>query len=146
MSDDLVLICLVLVFLHEVLAVSYTHLDVYKRQPSDLYIAYFQSFTNTYAPVSYLGPLFTRAISHPQIAALSIGTRPDCLPDEVISLLRELNRMKPVWVELGLQTIHEDTARFIRRGYELPVFEDALRRLKEAGLTVIVHTLSLIHI
>ena len=109
--------------------------------PSDLYIAYFQSFTNTYAPVSYLGPLFTRAISHPQIAALSIGTRPDCLPDEVISLLRELNRMKPVWVELGLQTIHEDTARFIRRGYELPVFEDALRRLKEAGLTVIVHTI-----
>lgn len=105
------------------------------------YIAYFQSYTNTYAPVSYLEPLFTEAISHPDVAALSIGTRPDCLPDDVIGLLRRLNQEKPVWVELGLQTIHEDTARFIRRGYPLPCFTDAARRLKDAGLTVLVHVI-----
>lgn len=105
------------------------------------YVAYFQSFTNTYAPISYLSPLFSRAISHPQIAALSIGTRPDCLETETVELLADLNRIKPVWVELGLQTIHEDTARLIRRGYELPVFESALKQLKEAGITVIVHVI-----
>ncbi len=105
------------------------------------YIAYFQSYTNTYAPVSYLRPLFTEAICHPEIAALSIGTRPDCLPDEVISLLKELNTIKPVWVELGLQTIHEETAKIIRRGYPLPVFSDTVRQLKAAGLTVIVHVI-----
>ena len=105
------------------------------------YIAYFQSYTNTYAPVSYLRPLFTEAICHPEIAALSIGTRPDCLPDEVISLLKELNTIKPVWVELGLQTIHEETAKIIRRGYPLPVFSDTVRQLKSAGLTVIVHVI-----
>lgn len=105
------------------------------------YIAYFQSFTNTYAPVDRLSRLFSRAISHPDIAALSIATRPDCLPDETIALLARLNRIKPVWVELGLQTIHEDTARQIRRGYALSVFEEALKRLKIAGLTVIVHVI-----
>ena len=105
------------------------------------YIAYFQSFTNTYGPVSYLKPLFERAISHPDIAALSIATRPDCLGDDIIDLLKELNSKKPVWVELGLQTIHDKTAHFIRRGYELPVFENALNRLKKAGLTVIVHVI-----
>ena len=105
------------------------------------YIAYFQSYTNTYAPVSYLRPLFTEAIRHPEIAALSIGTRPDCMPDEVISLLKELNTIKPVWVELGLQTIHEETAKIIRRGYPLPVFSDTVRQLKSAGLTVIVHVI-----
>ena len=89
------------------------------------YIAYFQSFTNTYASTDYLSQLFSRAISHPEIAALSIATRPDCLPDETIALLSSLNRIKPVWVELGLQTIHEDTARLIRRGYALSVFEEA---------------------
>ena len=105
------------------------------------YIAYFQSFTNTYGPVSYLKPLFERAISHPDIASLSIATRPDCLGDDIIDLLKELNSKKPVWVELGLQTIHDKTAHFIRRGYELPVFENALNRLKKAGLTVIVHVI-----
>ena len=105
------------------------------------YIAYFQSYTNTYAPLSYLKSLFTEAISLPEICALSIGTRPDCLPDDTIELLARLNETKPVWVELGLQTIHESTARFIRRGYKLSVFEDAFRRLKEAGLTVIVHVI-----
>lgn len=103
------------------------------------YIAYFQSYTNTYAPLSHLRAIFTDAIRHPDIAALSVATRPDCLGPEVVDLLRELNSIKPVWVELGLQTIHESTACFIRRGYPLPVFESALLRLKEAGITVIVH-------
>ena len=105
------------------------------------YIAYFQSYTNTYAPIDHLEALFSEAISLPEICALSIGTRPDCLPDETISLLSKLNQKKPVWVELGLQTIHEKTAEFIRRGYKLPVFEDSFHRLKEAGLTVIVHVI-----
>ena len=108
---------------------------------AEQFIAYFQSYTNTYAPVEYLEKLFAEAISEPSVAALSIGTRPDCLPDEVVELLSRLNRVKPVWVELGLQTIHADTARYIRRGYALPVYEDALRRLKAAGLTVIVHVI-----
>lgn len=105
------------------------------------YIAYFQSYTNTYASVDYLRTLFERAITHPDIVALSVGTRPDCLGDEVVALLKELNRQKPVWVELGLQTIHEKTAERIHRGYRLEVFEDAYRRLKEAGLTVVVHVI-----
>lgn len=105
------------------------------------YMAYFQSYTNTYAPLSYLEHLFTEAVSLPDILALSVGTRPDCLPDETVELLARLNKEKPVWVELGLQTIHEDTARLIRRGYPLSVFEDAYKRLKDAGLTVIVHVI-----
>ena len=108
---------------------------------AEKFIAYFQSYTNTYAPVEYLETLFTEAISEPSVAALSIGTRPDCLPDEVVELLARLNRRKPVWVELGLQTIHADTARLIRRGYGLSVYEDAVARLKDAGLTVIVHVI-----
>lgn len=105
------------------------------------YIAYFQSFTNTYAPVAYLRRIFTEALRHPDIAALSIGTRPDCIGDDVLELLKELNQIKPVWVELGLQTIHEDTAKFIRRGYELRCFENTFARLKNAGLEVIVHVI-----
>lgn len=105
------------------------------------YIAYFQSYTNTYAPIGYLETLFREAVSHPGTAALSIGTRPDCLPPETIDLLADINREKPVWVELGLQTIHEPTAVLIRRGYELSCFETAVKRLKEAGLTVIVHVI-----
>lgn len=105
------------------------------------YIAYFQSYTNTYGPVSRLRSIFTEAICHPEIAALSIATRPDCLEPEVVELLKELAAIKPVWVELGLQTIHQSTAQFIRRGYPLPVFESAVDRLKKAGLTVIVHVI-----
>ena len=105
------------------------------------YIAYFQAYTNTYAPLERLEALFTAAISHPDIRVLSVATRPDCLPEETIALLARLNRIKPVWVELGLQTIHEESARYIRRGYPLAVYEDALRRLKEAGLTVITHVI-----
>ena len=108
---------------------------------AEKFIAYFQSYTNTYAPVDYLEKLFTEAISEPSVVALSVGTRPDCLPDEVVELLARLNSRKSVWVELGLQTIHADTARYIRRGYGLRVYEDALRRLKTAGITVIVHVI-----
>ena len=103
------------------------------------YIAYFQDFTNTYAPIEYLEKIFTKAISHPDIVALSIATRPDCLPAEVLALLEKLNKIKPVWVELGLQTIHEKTAQYIRRGYSLEVFDKAVSDLKKIGIEVIVH-------
>ena len=105
------------------------------------YIAYFQSFTNTYAPLPYLEQLFRAAISHPDVAVLSIATRPDCLPEPVLDLLAELNRIKPVWVELGLQTIHAETARYIRRGYELPVYKQAVDSLHARGIEVITHVI-----
>ncbi len=109
------------------------------KRPVRRYIAYFQAYTNTYAPVPRLRSLFTEAISHPEVVLLSIATRPDCLGPEVVSLLAELNQIKPVWVELGLQTIHEDTASFIRRGYPLSTFEDAVHRLRACGIEVITH-------
>lgn len=112
-----------------------------KKYGSSSYIAYFQAFTNTYAPCSYLRKIFTEALEHPDIQILSIATRPDCLDYEIINLLAELNKRKPVWVELGLQTIHEDTAAFIRRGYDLPVFENAVTALRQAGIDVIIHTI-----
>lgn len=105
------------------------------------YIAYFQAFTNTYGPVERLRKLYEEAISHPDIAALSIATRPDCLPGEVLSLLQEMNRKKPVWVELGLQTIHEETACYIRRGYPLSVYDEAVEKLKAISVHVIVHVI-----
>ena len=112
------------------------------------HIAYFQSFTNTYArspeELARLRGLYAEAVKRPEIAALSIGTRPDCLPPEVLDLLRELQTIrpgKPVWVELGLQTIHERTAERIHRGYPLPVFEKAVRDLKEIGVEVVVHVI-----
>ena len=105
------------------------------------YIAYFQSFTNTYAPVPYLRKIFHEAIEPDDVVILSVATRPDCLSDDVLDLLAELNRIKPVWVELGLQTVHERTAAYIRRGYPLSVYDDAVRRLTEAGLTVITHVI-----
>ena len=111
------------------------------KRPIHKYIAYFQAYTNTYAPVDYLERIFSEALSHPGIVALSIGTRPDCLGQDVIALLSRLNQIKPVWVELGLQTIHEDTARYIRRGYPLSCFEDAFERLQGEGLETIVHTI-----
>ena len=112
---------------------------VEKKNPSGRYIAYFQSYTGTYAPVERLNALFGEAIAHPDIAAISVGTRPDCLPPEVIELLARLNKIKPVWVELGLQTIHEKTAERIRRGYPLSVFDDAVKRCKASGLYTVVH-------
>lgn len=105
------------------------------------YIAYFQAFTNTYAPPAQLRKLYTEALSRPDVAAVSIATRPDCLSDEIIELISELNRIKPVWIELGLQTIHEKSAQLIRRGYKLSVFEDTLRRLKAHHLETIVHVI-----
>ena len=105
------------------------------------YLVYFQAYTNTYAPVEYLEKIFTEAISHPKIVALSIGTRPDCLSPEIVALLSRLNKQKPVWVELGLQTIHESTAQYIRRGYRLSVFDDAVQRLRKEGIEVIIHTI-----
>ncbi len=103
------------------------------------YIAYFQAFTNTYAPLHRLETLYQEAMAPEEIVGLSIGTRPDCLGEEVVVLLKELNRIKPVSVELGLQTIHEATAAYIRRGYPAEVYFDAVKRLKEAGIEVVTH-------
>ncbi len=103
------------------------------------FIAYFQSYTNTYASAEYLKDLYFPVIMRPDIRILSIATRPDCLSDEIIALLAQLNQIKPVWVELGLQTMHESTAAYIRRGYSLPVFEDAVSRLNDVGIRPIVH-------
>ncbi|MCR5154769.1 MAG: TIGR01212 family radical SAM protein [Lachnospiraceae bacterium] len=103
------------------------------------YIAYFQAFTNTYASVERLREIFSKVIKREDILGLSIGTRPDCIPEDVLELLCELNSIKPVWVELGLQTIHEKTAKDMNRGYALPVFEDTYKRLKAAGIKTVVH-------
>lgn len=105
------------------------------------YLAYFQAFTNTYAPAAYLRKIFNEVLSDPEVVGLSVATRPDCLPPECISLLAELNKEKPVYIELGLQTIHEETARLIRRGYPLAVYDDAVTRLHAAGLPVITHVI-----
>ena len=105
------------------------------------YIAYFQAYTGTYAPVNKLRHDFYEAINHPDIAILSIATRPDCLPDDVLELLSDLNKIKPVWVELGLQTIHERTAKYIRRGYNLPVYENAVNELRKRDIEVITHVI-----
>ena len=105
------------------------------------YIAYFQAYTNTYGPLEVLEKAFTQALTDPEVKVLSIATRPDCLSAEILDLLERLSLTKPVWIELGLQTIHESTAEFIRRGYPLPVFEEALKKLRALGLSVIVHTI-----
>lgn len=109
------------------------------KKSAEGYIAYFQAFTGTYAPLKRLKCLYMEAISHHQVEVVSIATRPDCLSKEILELLEELNRIKPIWIELGLQTIHEDTAQFIRRGYPLSVFEKAVMDLKRIGIPVIVH-------
>lgn len=110
-----------------------------KKTDAHKYIAYFQAFTNTYAPYEKLHSLFHEAILQEEIVGLSIGTRPDCLPQDVLELLDELNQIKPVFVELGLQTIHEKTAQFIRRGYPLSCFQQALKALHDLGINVVVH-------
>ena len=114
---------------------------VSKKHSGSSYIAYFQAYTNTYAPTSYLERIFTEAIQEPDIKVLSIATRPDCLSQETLELLERLNQQKPVWVELGLQTIHKASSDFIRRGYDLDVFEKAVYDLKGRGISVIVHTI-----
>ena len=103
------------------------------------YMAYFQSFTNTYGPLDKLERLYNEAMAPDDIVGLSIGTRPDCLPQEIVGLLAKMNKIKPISVELGLQTIHEETAKYIRRGYQTEVYFDAVKRLKAAGLEVVTH-------
>lgn len=114
---------------------------VEKKIKSGKYIAYFQAFTNTYAPVEMLRQKYEEAINHPEIVALSIATRPDCLGDDVLRLLDEMNKIKPVFVELGLQTIHQKSAKYIRRGYDLSVYDKAVRDLKKIGVNVVVHVI-----
>lgn len=114
---------------------------VEKKIKSGKYIAYFQAFTNTYAPVETLRQKYEEAINHPDIVALSIATRPDCLGDDVLRLLDEMNKIKPVFVELGLQTIHQKSAKYIRRGYDLSVYDKAVKDLKKIGVNVVVHVI-----
>ena len=115
--------------------------DLAQKRPIRSYIAYFQAFTNTYAPVDYLENIFSRAVRDPDVKVLSVATRPDCLGKDVLNLLEHLNRIKPVWVELGLQTIHPRTADYIRRGYPLEVFDKAVSDLRAAGIRIIVHVI-----
>ena len=112
---------------------------VSKKTKATKFIAYFQSYTNTYAPIELLRETFFKVINREDIVALSIATRPDCLPDEVIGLLDELNQIKPIWVELGLQTSNEKTAQYIRRCYKNVCYTDAVKRLKAIGINVITH-------
>ena len=105
------------------------------------YIAYFQSHTNTYAAVPYLRKIFYEAVNHPDIVGISIGTRPDCLENEVLKLLEELTKIKPLWVELGLQTINENTAKLINRCYPLKVYDEAVKNLKSIGAEVVTHVI-----
>ena len=112
---------------------------VSKKINGGKYIAYFQAFTNTYAPVETLRKKYYEAVNHPDIVALSVGTRPDCLGEDVLALLDEINKVKPVFVELGLQTIHEKTAQYIRRGYPLDVYDKAVENLHKIGVNVVTH-------
>ncbi len=116
-------------------------LRVNRKHKEGKYIAYFQAFTNTYAPIERLQKLYWEAIAPEEIVGLSIGTRPDCLGGEVMELLAQVNEKKPVSVELGLQTIHAESARYIRRGYETQVYLDAVKRLKAAGIDVVTHVI-----
>lgn len=115
-------------------------LRVSKKVPENAkYIAYFQPFTNTYGDPSRLEKLFCKALEPPEIVAISIATRPDCLGDKITAMIDRLNKIKPVWVELGLQTIHKKSAEYIRRGYDLSLYDDAVKKLKAIGVTVITH-------
>ncbi len=119
--------------------IQYAKSLIQDKYNGEKFIAYFQSFTNTYADTEYLKELFLPVIMREDIAVLDIATRPDCLENDKIRLIEELAKIKPVWVELGLQTSNENTAEFINRGYRLPVYDDAVKRLKEAGAKVITH-------
>lgn len=121
------------------LQLEYARKRVEQKCKSGKYIAYFQSFTNTYAPIEVLRKLYFEAVEPEYIVGLAVGTRPDCLPEETVELLAEINRIKPVSVELGLQTVHDSSVKYIRRGYENEVYFDAVRRLKAAGLEVVTH-------
>lgn len=112
---------------------------VRSKTKDNSFIAYFQAFTNTYAPIDVLESKFTEAINHKDIVALSVATRPDCVDDNVLKLLEKLNKIKPVWVELGLQTIKESSVDYIRRGYENSVYVDTATKLRNIGIEVITH-------
>ncbi len=120
---------------------AYARSMVSGKYDGDSYIAYFQSYTNTYAPAEYLRGLFMPVIQRSDVAVLSIATRPDCLPPDVLTVIAELARIKPVWIELGLQTIHQSTADLINRGYDLACYDSAVCRLKESGAEVITHVI-----
>lgn len=109
------------------------------KTDNEKYIAYFQAFTSTYGDINYLRSVFYETVNRDDIAILSIATRPDCLSDEIIELLNELVKIKPVWVELGLQSIHEKTARYIRRGYDTKVYFEAVAKLKSLGIHIVTH-------
>ena len=112
-----------------------------KKVSAKRFIAYFQSFTNTYGDVDRLTKLYEKVIRRDDIVILSIGTRPDCLGEDVMNMLRRLNQIKPVWVELGLQTMHDETAARMNRGYSRTIFEEALGKLRSAGIQVVVHVI-----
>ncbi len=109
------------------------------KEEHPVYIAYFQAFTNTYATVEELRKKYFEAINHPDIVGISIATRPDCLDEDVLALLYEVNKIKPLWVELGLQTVHSATASYIRRGYDLAVYEEAVEKLQKIGVHIVTH-------
>lgn len=113
-----------------------------QKTKANKFIAYFQSFTATYAPVDTLRPRYEEALYHPNVVMLSIATRPDCLPDDVLRLLQDCQKRKPVCVELGLQTIHPRSSHYIRRGYDLPVYDTAVERLKSYGFEVVTHVIA----
>lgn len=115
--------------------------QVASKYTGNSFIAYYQAYTNTYAPVRVLKHLYEPAVNSPAIVGISIATRPDCLNDDVIALLADINRIKPVWVELGLQTIDDNVADYIRRGYPLTVYESAVSRLCAAGINFITHVI-----
>ena len=118
---------------------------VLSKLPADLpperrkFIAYFQSYTNTYGDINRLTDLYSRVLARPDIVGLSVGTRPDCMGDDVLAMLAHLNAVKPVWVELGLQTAHDETARRIHRGYRTDIYDACVRRLHDAGLIIVTH-------
>ena len=114
---------------------------VSSKYKGDKYIAYFQSFTNTYGPLERLKDLYDEAAARDDIAVISIATRPDCLPDDIINYLGELNKVKPLWVELGLQTVKEESIEYIRRGYETIVYDEAVKKLNDLGIHTITHVI-----
>ena len=124
---------------HEQISAAISHVP--ERYRCSSFIAYFQAFSNTYAPVSYLDKIFSEAAKFPRISGIIIATRPDCLPDDVIALIKDLSHKKPLWIELGLQTINDTTAALINRGYKLEVFEEALSKLNAIDVPVTVHTI-----
>ena len=116
--------------------------DRIKNKTKDnLYVAYFQPYSNTYGSVEYLEKIFTEAISKDEVAELSIATRPDCIDDNILNLLARLNKIKPITIELGLQTIHENTAKYIRRGYELNVYYEIVEKLHRVNINVVTHVI-----